>query len=625
MCISATKSLTRKISQKKKMNPYQNRKTRTSYMSAARLFHAAAVTAMLLSFGCASAPKNATIKNEINQSPVGSVQQAPSGPQEPVAATGMDHEQKRTGSAEQAVPEAVSNADPVPVAKTVGAARQAVPEAMTPTHAQVEIKTDLMESVKSEQTSSGLSEELKGFGEELSSQVRNDLLREIWLAKQELKNSIKDQVKSEVTASVTENLHDLEEQMKDDMHNDTLRELWAVKREFSRFRFSGDMRLRYEKDFFDENNYKQFTKITQGTDTQVLQNTWADQEFYKYRVRFGVETRVNEQLDVFIRLSTGNTSNPVSTNSTMGDYMNKDSVLFDQAYLAWRPWRSITIFGGRMENPWFSTDLVWARDLSFEGLAVNAKTRISETASSFLTVGAFPLQQSDPVSTLDTSQHSKWLYAGQAGLERKDKKGVSVKIGAAYYDFNNITGVFNTNTENPGATDWSAPLFNQKGNHYFFIDATNNRVGLASKFEELNFTGTLDIGLWDPVHIIFLADYVKNLGFNKAEVDQRTGIDTDKSIEGYQIGMSVGYPATVEAGQWKAYFYAKRLGRDAVVDAFTDPDFHLGGTNAKGWIAGADIGLGTNFWLTTRWLTANEISGPPLAIDVLQVDLNAKF
>lgn len=594
-------------------------------MSAARLFHAAAVTAMLLSFGCASAPKNATIKNEINQSPVGSVQQAPSGPQEPVAATGMDHEQKRTGSAEQAVPEAVSNADPVPVAKTVGAARQAVPEAMTPTHAQVEIKTDLMESVKSEQTSSGLSEELKGFGEELSSQVRNDLLREIWLAKQELKNSIKDQVKSEVTASVTENLHDLEEQMKDDMHNDTLRELWAVKREFSRFRFSGDMRLRYEKDFFDENNYKQFTKITQGTDTQVLQNTWADQEFYKYRVRFGVETRVNEQLDVFIRLSTGNTSNPVSTNSTMGDYMNKDSVLFDQAYLAWRPWRSITIFGGRMENPWFSTDLVWARDLSFEGLAVNAKTRISETASSFLTVGAFPLQQSDPVSTLDTSQHSKWLYAGQAGLERKDKKGVSVKIGAAYYDFNNITGVFNTNTENPGATDWSAPLFNQKGNHYFFIDATNNRVGLASKFEELNFTGTLDIGLWDPVHIIFLADYVKNLGFNKAEVDQRTGIDTDKSIEGYQIGMSVGYPATVEAGQWKAYFYAKRLGRDAVVDAFTDPDFHLGGTNAKGWIAGADIGLGTNFWLTTRWLTANEISGPPLAIDVLQVDLNAKF
>jgi hypothetical protein len=62
-----------------------------------------------------------------------------------------------------------------------------------------------------------------------------------------------------------------------------------------------------------------------------------------------------------------------------------------------------------------------------------------------------------------------------------------------------------------------------------------------------------------------------------------------------------------------------------VVDAFTDPDFHLGGTNAKGWVLGTDLGLLKNTWLTVRWLTADEISGPPLAIDVLQVDVNARF
>jgi hypothetical protein len=69
----------------------------------------------------------------------------------------------------------------------------------------------------------------------------------------------------------------------------------------------------------------------------------------------------------------------------------------------------------------------------------------------------------------------------------------------------------------------------------------------------------------------------------------------------------------------------KYLEADAVVDGFTDSDFHLGGTNAKGWIVGGDMGLAKNVWITTRWLTANEISGIPLSIDVFQLNLNAKF
>ncbi len=37
------------------------------------------------------------------------------------------------------------------------------------------------------------------------------------------------------------------------------------------------------------------------------------------------------------------------------------------------------------------------------------------------------------------------------------------------------------------------------------------------------------------------------------------------------------------------------------------------------------LALGSNVWLTTRWLSATAIAGPPYAVDVLQVDLNAKF
>jgi Putative porin len=62
-----------------------------------------------------------------------------------------------------------------------------------------------------------------------------------------------------------------------------------------------------------------------------------------------------------------------------------------------------------------------------------------------------------------------------------------------------------------------------------------------------------------------------------------------------------------------------------VLDAFTESDFHLGGTDAKGYRLSAKYGLSKNVWLRGNWLSATEIDGPPLAIDVFQFDLNAKF
>ena len=73
------------------------------------------------------------------------------------------------------------------------------------------------------------------------------------------------------------------------------------------------------------------------------------------------------------------------------------------------------------------------------------------------------------------------------------------------------------------------------------------------------------------------------------------------------------------------FLFANEKEADAVLDAFTDSDFHLGGTNNKGFILGAQYGLGKNTWLSARWLSSNEIRGLPLSIDVFQLYFNAKF
>ncbi len=69
----------------------------------------------------------------------------------------------------------------------------------------------------------------------------------------------------------------------------------------------------------------------------------------------------------------------------------------------------------------------------------------------------------------------------------------------------------------------------------------------------------------------------------------------------------------------------KHLERDAVLDAFTDSDFHLGGTNTKGWVVGGNYGLVKNVWLSGRWLSGNVITGPQYGVDILQVDVNTRF
>jgi hypothetical protein len=350
-------------------------------------------------------------------------------------------------------------------------------------------------------------------------------------------------------------------------------------------------------------------------------NTTNDEDRYYYRVRLGTVAHVNDQVDAVIRLSTGNQSTPVSTNQIIGTYFNRGGVMFDLAYLQWKPWEFLTVWGGRIPNPWFSSPLVWARDLNFEGLALTVKKPGSASLTPFLTLGAFPLQQ------YDFSQHNKWLVAGQVGLENINQKGIATKFGAAYYYFSNITGVAN-NPADPDATDWTAPLYQQKGNTLFNISATPNVIttALAAEYKELSLTGTIDVGFWHPYHILFLGNYVNNLGFNQANVAQNTGNPNQpKDTLGYQLGMAVGYPEIKGFGQWLAQLDYRYVEGDAVVDAFNDSDFHLGGTNAKGWTLEADVGLLKNFWLMLRWMSAQEISGPPLTIDVLQMDINARF
>jgi hypothetical protein len=94
---------------------------------------------------------------------------------------------------------------------------------------------------------------------------------------------------------------------------------------------------------------------------------------------------------------------------------------------------------------------------------------------------------------------------------------------------------------------------------------------------------------------------------------------------GWLARLTVGKMNIENYGDWNAHIGYKYLESDAVIDAFADSDFGLGGTNLKGYFIGANYGLGKNVWTTVRWMSASQIAGAPYAVDILQLDLNAKF
>ncbi len=406
-----------------------------------------------------------------------------------------------------------------------------------------------------------------------------------------------------------------------------------------RISFYGDMRLRFENNAFGDGNAPAGLHNVDSDRYSDIKNTTEDRNRLRLRGRLGADVKVNDWLTGGLRVTTGQLTSPVSPNQTQEVSEGKYSIGLDRAFLKATPTDWLTLQGGRIANPFFYTDMLFDPDLAFDGVAATFSPKINDSWSSFTTVGAFPI---DEIESSDTNKaKDKWLYSLQTGIKWQSTNKSSVRLAAAYHDFRNVEGRPNPTGSN--FYDATVPAFRQKGNNTFEINDLNN-VGagtslyaLASKFELVNITGQIDLLTFDPVHVTLTGDYVKNIGFNHDEVLKRTGKNNAEETDGYQLRLDVGMnsfngPASVDIKpkDWQVSMGYKRLEADAVLDGFTDSDFHLGGTDAEGWLLAANYAIDKNAWLSARYfssdaITSNSMTGLDLSIDVFLLDFNAKF
>ena len=149
---------------------------------------------------------------------------------------------------------------------------------------------------------------------------------------------------------------------------------------------------------------------------------------------------------------------------------------------------NLTVYAGRFDNPFFTaTDLVYYRDLAFDGFATQANYEVRPGITPFVVAGAFPIFNTniDAGSTFDfTNQNAlpgkapsndKWMFGGQLGSNIHLVPEVDFTFAGCVLRFHRRAGsTFESLLHSPAPTDFCStdlnrPSFAQKGNTYMAL------------------------------------------------------------------------------------------------------------------------------------------------------------
>jgi hypothetical protein len=461
------------------------------------------------------------------------------------------------------------------------------------------------------------------------------------------------------------------EEVRAEVMSQAVNERWADPQALpewaTRWKFNGDIRLRYEAVAFPSGNdtsgtFLNFTSLNNGKGFQSNEdatkdepvpflNVDQDRERPRLRARFGADVNLEEGFTTGLRLATGDSNSPISQNQTLGGgtgNFSKYEVWIDRAYLRHEATVADTLLTsslGRVNNPFFGTSMIWANDLGFDAAMVQARHRASDSFTHFGTVGLFPVHNTafdlSSNQSTKTASADKWLYAVQGGTEWKINKDFEAKLGLAYYHFQNIEGKVSSPTSGDalaaGDTDGSRALFTQKGNTMMEVrnltapDGTKKQFqyfGLATPFREVALTGRLDYNHFDPIQISLIGEVVKNIALDKGEaaaLDLETSNEFKGGDLGFYTAVQVGHAALAQRWDWNVSLGYRYVQTDAVVDGFADSDFGGGGTNVKGFTLGGNLALSSRVWIGARYMSADQVDGPTYKNDTLQFDINGRF
>ena len=245
----------------------------------------------------------------------------------------------------------------------------------------------------------------------------------------------------------------------------------------SKLTINGDFRLRYESNFGDRD--------ARNRDRGVL------------RARLRAAYAVNKWLTPGGQLSTGDADDPNSTDITLSNFDDDLDVSLDQVYAKFAL-GNLTLYGGKIPQPFVRTELVWDGDVSPQGASASYKLDLGGGASVKANGLYFIIDESVAGKNSD-------MVGAQLALETSPSAPLKFELAAGYYDYQlgstagGDTGDFRSNRFPAGR--------------------------YLSDFDLLDVIAAVQYnGLGDAWPVRLVGDYVKNFGATVPE-DSGFGVD----------------------------------------------------------------------------------------------------
>lgn len=393
----------------------------------------------------------------------------------------------------------------------------------------------------------------------------------------------------------------------------------------------GDIRIRYED--------------RSGTGVGTVANVDSIEEARqraRYKLTLGVKTESGKwYTDLALAMgANGRSDNATFGKSATANIDDKEQLFVKRAMVGYKATEWLTLEAGRMNNPLYTTPMVWDADLNFEGFTEKVNYKYND-ADLFFTAAQAQYQGDRKDFTSQTADTiTTELFAFQGGAKYAFNDHTNAKAGLTY----------TTYSHNTGTTKFLPILAGA-------VNSTGAALGGVNDLDTIEIPAEVNFYMnSSSIGIKLFGDYVYNTSgddrYNAAVAAAPVGATRNAiSAAGnddtaWLLGVAVGSAADFKSfdsnkmvkGDWSARVWYQDVGVYSVDPNAVDSDFMDSRVNTKGTVFKAQYNLEDNVFLNFAYGHAERKNnalgtagtGQDIALnwkdyDLYQLDLTYKF
>ncbi len=343
-------------------------------------------------------------------------------------------------------------------------------------------------------------------------------------------------------------------------------------RQLGNFRFSGDLRFRYEP----------FVQSQQTTRQRM-----------RFRGRLNLSGNVTDEIYGGLTFATGSLDDPISTNQTLTGFFNRKTVGFDRYFIQYTPrWaRNHAQFGlGKFAYPWIRTPLTFDTDLNPEGLYTRLNWDFKNPVFRGVSVVAMHLPfferggSTSATTGVRADGYDAFIAGGQVQSRWRLGDRFNLGLHVAGLNFINSDLIAQAHSTSAVASGVAGTLTgNTPITNCVRTNASGQTVGYCARFLYLNTILTLGVNTgrtrW-PVNFIF--DFNNNTRAQRIIQNGTaapTGTAHNRERSAYWAEVQFGRLSEARDMQFGYTFI--RIERDALITAFNESDLRAGSNLAQ--------------------------------------------